>query len=150
MSYFIFGLIDVLQPGSEEAVRSCAVAVGLILKLRSERGQPLLDEMLGTYSPLTSAPFLLTRGAADDTSDSLISPLAVGLDASVQAFAAIGRWLVMALDRSEIERIRVWMTEGYDSEFGHVEVPADRFAEELAWRVRAAGDVPSLNVWVTK
>jgi hypothetical protein len=74
MSYFVFGLLDVLRAGCEETACSCAANEGLTLKLHDDRRQALLDEMLGAYSPLVNAPFLLTKNASDDTSDTLVSP----------------------------------------------------------------------------
>ena len=150
MSYFVFGLIDGTQGSGGATARVNATAERMELKLGDGRRQPVLDEMLGTYSPTKSAPFLLTKTREEDTSDSLVSPYVVGVDGSSEAFAAIGRWLVATLRSPDIERVRVWMTEGYDSVFDRLEVPADRFADEVVTRVRAARDVPSLQVTVVK
>jgi hypothetical protein len=150
MSYFVFGLIDTAGGDCAEGARRSAAAEGMDLKLGDDIGQPVLSEMLGAYSPTVSVPFLLTSTSSEDTSDSLISPFVASEAARAHAFAAIGRWLIATLRLPEVERVRVWMTEGYDSAFERLNVSAEHFADEVIRRVAAAGDVPSLIVSVPR
>jgi len=150
MSYFVFGLVDGRANDVFELADASAQAEGVSLKVRDQMRQPILAEMLGDYSPLSSLPFLLTQSQAEDTSDSLISPYAAGFAASAKALDAIGRWLVALLQSSRVDGVRLWMTEGFDSSFEHLELHASCFAAEIERRVAAEGEVPSLCVSVVR
>ncbi|ERR1700761_3431475 len=150
MSYFVFGLIDLADIDTAGQIRARVSFDELNVIWGAQINQQTLFEMLGRDIPDRSVPFLLTKWVSEDTSDSLVSPYVAGVEASADSFAVIGRWLVAVLASPEVERVRVWMTEGYETAFKNLDLSAQQFAAELKHRVLAEGDVPSLRVTVAR
>jgi len=156
MSYFVFGFVDFAADENRaleeesDSVKSCASAEGLAIELGDTERQPILREMRGGYSPKSSIPFLLMRSPDADTSDSLISPFAQGIEGSLLGVRTVGRWLRAVFRSPRITSVRIWMTEGYDDAFEEHHLEAERFADVVSGRIAADGDVPSLHVSVSR
>ena len=155
MSYFVFGFIDFTlaqdDPGREwERIQSCAAAQGFFVRLGAATDLPIITEMRGSYAPDWNLPFMLTASPNNDTSDELISPYTNGIEKSVAAVDAVGRWLACILESVTVATVRLWTTEGFDDAFEHQEMRLEEFAAELAHRFREEGDVPSLRLTIVR
>lgn len=154
MSYFSFGYVSLArQSGMDEAawelVRSAQQAK-LYVACGANIVQRPVREMLATRVEAAEygISFFVTGGPLQDTSDSLISPYAVGhgSDGVLRGVRRIESWFRLFANVLQPKRIRLLMTEGYDDSFQHIQLGSLSLAAALEAAIRRDDDVPSTDV----
>lgn len=152
VSYFVFGRLRCARGqwrAVEEGLRDSANACGLAIRIGSaEIGQPVIEEMLRGAPAEEGLEYMLMANQVDDTSDALVSPFVVAIDRIVENLAVLGRWLATVSAPAPVNRLELWMTEGYETLFEEAEVSPSEFADFVGRRLVADGDVPSLRLMI--
>lgn len=153
MSYFAFGLVELIADAAGAGARAnaivtikrCAAALGLLVVAEEgEREPSLLSEMRGAFSPETTIPFFCRARLGDDTSDRLISPHLLGVEGACSGAVVIADWIGCVVQGADVVRAMLWFTEGYDEAFERHDCAPEDAAGLLAARIREENDVPSL------
>lgn len=125
MSHFVFGLITGTRnsPNTLRELGDVAIdcSTGLGVRLGSASLPAVVLEMIGPFDVKSDLPFLLVNDPEDDQSDALISPYTVtGIENSFDGLRKISNWIQCVMIEGCVQRVTVWLTEGWDSEFFEV------------------------------
>lgn len=160
MSYFLFGAIEFVAVGEvnqdEAAWRACEVGVEVRLSalLGPNVRQGSVRDVLIAQA-LTGGehlPFLLTASPFRDTSEELLLPNGWPNDSDglLRLMGRVERWIGALLEVNGVERVVLFICEGYDDEFVELDSCVSEFADRVLAQIDDPAWLPSVRVSVRR
>lgn len=159
MSHFVFGRVFRAESNGNRCLDSTSLDkascnTSLFIRFDESIRQNVVREMLsernaeGPGSVLCD--FLITSGEGEDTSDSIVSPYCVGEAKLLENLSKIEQWTTDLLRSSQVARIDVYFSEGYDESFKTMDAVGAGWGRRIAEAIYKEGYVDSIVIQVCR